>query len=163
MRGDYSMHTQGITAFDPSALCQVAIVVKSIEDTVKFYSEIFGIGPFEIRMVDFSDATYYGQKAGYRGKRAFAKLGQITLELIEIVDGKTVHEDFLKEKGEGLQHIGFAVKDLGKCVEEAEKLGLKVVQGMKREDGGGFVYLDTDRIGGTMFELIQGQGPKPSL
>ena len=151
------MANKGMTSFDPSALCQVAIVVRSIDKTVKFYTEVFGIGPFEIREVDFSNATYYGQKAGYRGKRAFAKLGPVTLELIELIEGKTVHEDFLEKKGEGLHHIGFAVKDLKRCEEEAEKLGLKVIQGMKREDGSGFAYLDSDRIGGAMFELIQWQ------
>ncbi len=149
------MPNPGIPSFDPSNLCQIAIVVKSIDKTVEFYTEIFGIGPFEIREVDFPDATYYGQKAGYRGKRAFAKLGPVTLELIELIEGKTVHEDFLREKGEGLHHIGFLVKDLKKCEGEAEKLGLKVVQGIKREDGSGFAYLDSDRIGGAMFELIQ--------
>lgn len=161
MKGDSSMPNKGMTSFDPFALCQVAIVVKSIDETVKFYTEVFGIGPFEIREVDFPNATYYGQKAGYRGKRAFAKLGPVTLELIELIEGKTVHEDFLKEKGEGLHHIGFAVKDLKRCEEEAEKLGLKVIQGMKREDGSGFAYLDSDRIGGAMFELIQWQAQKP--
>jgi len=155
------MANKGMTSFDPSALCQVAIVVKSVDETVKFYTEVFGIGPFEIREVDFPSATYYGQKAGYRGKRAFAKLGPVTLELIELIEGKTVHEDFLKEKGEGLHHIAFAVKDLKKCEEEAEKLGLKVIQGMKREDGTGFAYLDSDRIGGAMFELIQWQARMP--
>ena len=154
------MPNKGMTSFDPSALCQVAIVVKSVDETVKFYTGVFGIGPFEIREVDFPNATYYGQKAGYRGKRAFAKLGPVTLELIELIEGKTVHEDFLKEKGEGLHHIAFAVKDLKRCEEEAEKLGLKVIQGMKREDGSGFAYLDSDRIGGTMFELIQWQAQK---
>ncbi len=155
------MAAKGMTSFDPSTLCQVAIVVKSIDETVKFYTEVFGIGPFEIREVHFPHATYYGQKGGYRGKRAYAKLGSVTLELIELIDGKTVHEAFLKEKGEGLHHLGFEVKDLKKCEEEAEKLGLKVVQGMKREDGSGFIYLDSDRVGGTMFELIQVQSPKP--
>jgi methylmalonyl-CoA/ethylmalonyl-CoA epimerase len=155
------MPSPGIPSFDPSNLCQIAIVVKSIDETVKFYTEIFGIGPFEIREVDFPDATYYGRKAGYRGKRAFAKLGPVTLELIELIEGKTVHEDFLKEKGEGLHHIGFFVTDLKKCETEAEKRGLKVVQGIKREDGSGFAYLDSDRIGGAMFELIQRPVQKP--
>jgi catechol 2,3-dioxygenase-like lactoylglutathione lyase family enzyme len=155
------MANKGMTSFDPSGLCQVAIVVRNIDKTVKFYTEVFGIGPFEIREVDFPNATYYGRKAGYRGKRAFAKLGPVTLELIEIIEGKTVHEDFLKEKGEGLHHIAFAVKDLKRCEEEAQKLGLKVIQGMKREDGSGFAYLDSDRIGGAMFELIQWQAQEP--
>jgi methylmalonyl-CoA/ethylmalonyl-CoA epimerase len=154
------MAAKGIVSFDPSTFCQVAIVVKSIDETVKFYTEVFGIGPFEIREVNFPNATYYGQKGGYRGKRAYAKLGPVTLELVELIDGKTVHESFLKEKGEGLHHIGFTVKDLQKCEEEAEKLGLKVVQGMRREDGSGFIYLDSDRIGGAMFELMQVQPPK---
>jgi len=144
-----------IGSFDPSTLCQVAIVVKNINETVRFYGEVFGIGPFEIRDVEYPNATYYGQKAGYRGKRAFAQLGPVTLELIELIDGKTVHEDFLKEKGEGLHHIGFLVKDLKKCEEEAGKVGLKIIQGFKREDGSGFAYLNSDRIGGTIFELIQ--------
>ncbi len=155
------MPSKGIRSFDPANLCQIAIVVKSIDETVKFYTEVFGMGPFEIRDVDYPTATYYGRKAGYRGKRAFAQLGPVTLELIELIDGKTVHEDFLKEKGEGLHHIGFTVKDLKKCEEEAEKLGLKVVQGFKREDGSGFAYVDSDRVGGAMFELIQRPAPKP--
>lgn len=154
------MPSKGIRSFDPANLCQVAIVVKSIDETVKFYTEIFGIGPFEIREANFPTATYYGQKAGYRGKRAFAQLGPVTLELIELIDGKTVHEDFLRDKGEGLHHIGFTVKDLTQCEEEAQKLGLKVVQGFRREDGSGFAYVDSDRIGGAMFELIQRPVPK---
>ncbi len=155
------MPTPGMTSFDPSALCQVGIVVRNIDETVKFYTEVFGIGPFEIVRVDFSDATYYGQRAGYRGKRAFAKLGAVTLELIELIDGKTIHEDFLNEKGEGLHHIAFEVKDLKKAEEEAERFGLKITQGRKREDGSGFVYLDSDRIGGAIFELIQRPVEKP--
>jgi len=154
------MPRQGIPSFDPSSFCQVAVVVKSIDETIKFYTEVFGIGPFEIREVNFPNATYHGLKAGYRGKRAFAKLGPVTLELIELIDGKTVHEAFLKEKGEGVHHVAFTVKDLRKCEEEAEKLGLNVVQGMKREDGSGFIYLDSDRIGGVMFELMQPPSPK---
>lgn len=155
------MSGKGICSFDPANLCQIAIVVKSIDETVKFYGEVFGIGPWEIFEANFPGATYYGEPAGYRGKRAFAKLGPVTLELIEPIEGKTVQEDFLKEKGEGLHHIGFAVKDLKKCEEEAEKVGLKVVQGFKREDGSGFAYVDSDRIGGAMFELIQRPAQKP--
>ncbi|MBM4332761.1 MAG: VOC family protein [Deltaproteobacteria bacterium] len=149
------MPAKGISSFESSNLCQVAIVVKSIDKTVKFYSEVFGVGPWDIFEVNYPGATYYGEKAGYRGKRAFAKLGPISLELIEAIEGKTVQEDFLKEKGEGLHHIGFEVKDLKKSVEEAEKQGLKVIQSFTRGDSSGFAYLDSDKIGGVIFEFIQ--------
>lgn len=141
--------------FEPSGFCQIGVVVKSIEETVKYYEKVFGFGPFEFMEVDFPTATYYGEVAGYRGKRAFFHLGPIEIELIELIDGKTIQEDFLKEKGEGLHHIGFAVDNLAESKKNAEKAGLKVTQDFSRPDGSGFAYLDTDRTGGIIFELIQ--------
>jgi methylmalonyl-CoA/ethylmalonyl-CoA epimerase len=145
---------------NPSAFCQIGIVVENIDETVKYYTEMFGFGPYEIKHVDYSDATYYGQPAGYRGKRAFFRLGNIEIELVELVDGKTIHEDFLKEHGEGLHHIGFQVESLGESVSNAEQAGFQVTQGFSRPDGSGFAYLDSDKTGGVIFELIQ---PPPEV
>ena len=83
----------------PESFCQIGIVVKSIDETIRYYKKAFGFGPFEIRYVDYPTATYYGKLAGYRGKRAFFNLGPIQIELIELIDGKTIHESFLKEGG----------------------------------------------------------------
>jgi len=140
---------------NPSAFCQIGIVVENIDETVKYYTEMFGFGPYEIKHVNYSDATYYGQPAGYRGKRAFFRLGNIEIELVELFDGKTIHEDFLKEHGEGLHHIGFQVESLGESVSNAEQAGFQVTQGFSRPDGSGFAYLDSDKTGGVIFELIQ--------
>jgi len=141
--------------FPPTGFCQVGIVVQSIDETIKYYEKVFGFGPFEIREVDYPNATYYGELAGYRGKRAFFNLGPIQIELIELRDGKTIHEAFLREKGEGLHHIAFEVKNLEEGKKKAEEAGLKVIQSFSRPDGSGFAYLDSDRIGGVLFELIQ--------
>jgi catechol 2,3-dioxygenase-like lactoylglutathione lyase family enzyme len=143
--------------FSPSSLCQIGVVVRSIDETIRYYQESFGFGPFEIREVDYPTATYYGETAGYRGKRAFFHLGPIQVELIELKDGKTIHESFLQEKGEGLHHIGFLVPDLEEGKKRAEGSGLKVIQGFTRPDGTGFAYLDSDKAGGVIFELIQRQ------
>lgn len=141
----------------PSSLCQIGIVVKNIDETVDYYTRAFGFGPYEIKYVDYTDATYYGEKAGYRGKRAFFHLGNIEIELIELVDGRTIHEDFLKQHGEGLHHIGFEVQDLTGAKDNAAKAGFKVTQGFQRPDGSGFAYLDSDKTGGVIMELIQPQ------
>ena len=141
--------------FPPTSFCQVGIVVRSIDETIKYYEKVFGFGPFEIREVDYPDATYYGERAGYRGKRAFFQLGPIQIELIELRDGKTIHESFLREKGEGLHHVAFEVPNLEEGKRKAEEAGLKVIQSFTRPDGSGFAYLDSDRIGGVPFELIQ--------
>ena len=142
---------------DGQKLCQIGIVVKNIDETVAYYEKAFGFGPYEIKYVDYSDATYYGEKAGYRGKRAFFHLGPIEIELIELVDGKTIHEDWQKEHGEGLHHIGFEVDSLSLSREAAEKAGFQITQGFTRPDGSGFAYLDTDKTGGVVFELIKSQ------
>jgi methylmalonyl-CoA/ethylmalonyl-CoA epimerase len=141
--------------FEASEFCQIGIVVKSVDETVKYYKETFGLGPFEIRDVEYPDATYYGEKAGYSGRRGFFYLGPIQIELIELREGKTVHEEFLREKGEGLNHIAFAVKDLKESTRRAEDRGFKVIQGYEWPKGGGFAYLDTDKIGGLLIELIE--------
>lgn len=148
--------------FPPGSLCQIGIVVKSIDETTKYYQEIFGFGPFEIRHVDYPTATYYGETAGYRGKRAFFNLGPIQIELIELKDGKTIHEPFLREKGEGLHHIGFLVKNLEEGKRKAQKAGLTITQGFTRPGGTGFAYLDSDKVGGVIFELIQRAEQKSS-
>jgi methylmalonyl-CoA/ethylmalonyl-CoA epimerase len=141
--------------YEPSDYFQIGVVVKSIEETVKHLQEIIGIsGPIEYRDVNYTNATYYGETAGYRGKRAFFNVGPVAFELIELVDGKTIHEDFLKEKGEGLHHLGFEVKNLKESIKDAEKRGLKVTQSFFREDGSGFAYVDSDKVGGIIFELI---------
>jgi catechol 2,3-dioxygenase-like lactoylglutathione lyase family enzyme len=142
---------------DPTNFCQIGIVVKNIDETINFYTKAFGIGPYKVKYVDYSDATYYGETAGYSGKRAFFNLGTIQIELIELVEGKTIHEDFLKKHGEGLHHIGFKVKNLHKSKENAEKAGFKITQGFMRPDGSGFAYLDSEKIGGVIFELIKYQ------
>ena len=141
--------------FQPSKLCQIGIVVKNIDETLKYYEEMFGFGPFEIRHVNYPDATYYGKKAGYTGKRAFFYLGSVQIELIELGTGKTIHETFLREKGEGLNHIGFAVDNLRVAKDKAERMGFKIIQDFVRPDGSGFAYLDSEKIGGVLFELIQ--------
>ena len=150
-------HERKDEIFEPSRFCQVGVVVNNIDETIKYYEDKFGFGPFEIRYVEYPNATYYGETAGYRGKRAFFYLGPIQVELIELVDGKTIHEAFLKEKGEGVHHIAFEVDNLEKSKENAEKAGLKITQSFSRPDGSGFAYLGSEGIGGVSFELIQRQ------
>lgn len=150
-----SERQKGGNIFSPERFYHIGIVVKDIDETVKYYKESFGFGPFEIRYVDYPTATYYGQVSGYRGKRAFFFMGPIQIELIELVDGKTVHEDFLREKGEGLHHLGFWVDNIEESKRQAEAMGYRIIQSYTRQDNTGFAYLDSDKMGGVLFEIVQ--------
>lgn len=145
--------------FDPARLYHVGVCVRNIAETAAFYTNVFGIGPFTYRDVAYENATYYGKVAGYRGKRAFAQMGPMMLELIELIDGPTIHEGFLERHGEGLHHLGFEVDDLKASMEEAVRRGLTITQSFTRSDGTGFAYVDSDRVGGTIFEIVEKMKP----
>lgn len=147
--------------FDPARLYHIGLCVADIDAAVAFHEEVLGIGPFERREVTFDNATYYGKTAGYRGSRAFAQLGAMTLELIGLVDGPTIQADYMDKKGEGLHHLGFEVDDLKACMAEGERRGLIVTQSFMRADGSGFAYFDSDRVGGLTIEVVQKMKPKP--
>ena len=103
----------------------ICVVVKDdVEKAADFYTKAPGIGPFRFEEyslppVDFPDVVVRGKSSSHKMKVAFAKMGPIQLELMEI-EGESIHSDFLKEKGEGVHHMGFWVADLGQELVKAE-------------------------------------------
>lgn len=135
-------------------LAQVGVVVKDIDQAMHYYSTTFGIGPFRVIDFDFPDATLHGKPVSLKLRIALARMGPVQFELIEVPEGDNIYREFLDAKGEGLHHLGFRVADLDDEVAKLAPLGIGVLQGGKA-DGGGFAYLDTEGIGGVIFELIQ--------
>jgi len=84
---------------EPSRFCQTGVVVKSIEETVKYYEKVFGFGPFKFVQVDYPTATYYGEVAGYRGKRAFFTWDLSKLNSSNSLTEKPFRKTSLKKRG----------------------------------------------------------------
>ncbi len=136
-----------------SKLTQIGIVVKDMDETIKKLSS-FGIGPFERRFVPEGAKEYYnGKPMDGTFKIAAVNLGGVELEFIQPVEGDSPHMNFLKEKGEGIQHIAFAVDDLKNNVEDLKKKGASV----QMESDLGMLkvaYMDME-TSGLVFELMQ--------
>ena len=139
-----------------SQIDQVGVVVRDIDKAVEYYST-FGIGPFEPLNVSRFDRTVYGKPAdeNYKNIVRVTQIGPVQLELVQPVSGESVQRDFLENRGEGVNHLGFFVDDLDKEVSKLVGKGFKVVNSVKYVGGGGIAYIDSDKIGGLMFELIQ--------
>ncbi|MBI5668616.1 MAG: VOC family protein [Chloroflexi bacterium] len=106
------MSEQGIGS---SVVSQVGIVVRDIEAAIDRYCAILGMERPEIIITDEPDkarTTYNGQPTQARAKLAFFHLGQVDIELIEPIGGPSTWQAFLDEKGEGVHHIAFWVKDI---------------------------------------------------
>jgi methylmalonyl-CoA/ethylmalonyl-CoA epimerase len=132
---------------------QIGIVVKDVEQVIEYYTSAFGWGPFQIREVDLKGFTYRNRLSDCRLKVAYLQSGSIQVELIQVLEGDTPHTDFLRQKGEGLQHICFRVDDFAATAAELAKEGIEPVWHLPGMPV--FAYVNSDNIGGVMFELVK--------
>jgi len=135
-------------------IVQVGVVVKDLDKTIEFLTSL-GMGPFRISTVTHPSATVHGSKVFYQVRLAKSQQGPVELELIEYQQGKTIHKEFLDERGEGLHHIKFTVKDINATVDRFARKGIEPLQQDRAVGGGGMAYLDTARIGGVIIEVSQ--------
>jgi methylmalonyl-CoA/ethylmalonyl-CoA epimerase len=135
---------------------QVCIVVKDIDRAIEYYTSTFGMGPFSAVDVDMEGVLLRGKPISTKIKVAFADSGPLQIELIQPVEGKNIYTEFLDSKGEGLHHLGFQVDDLDAMLTELAKEGIEPIWHQRLPQFGiAFAYLNTDRIGGVIFELIE--------
>ena len=132
----------------------IGVVVEDMDRTINLLSSTFGIGPWDINERRYPEEQVVVGKGPYAYRVAFADLGVIEMELIEVVEGSPIHSDFLKNKGEGLHHIGFRMPDLDGVVTALQQHGVGVVQSAFRE-GSRHAYMDPSELGGITFEFVE--------
>ena len=142
-------------------IAQVAILVKDLEEAVKNYWELFGIGDWHFYTYGaplVKSMTYYGEETEYKMRVALSYLGPMRIELIEPVEGDTVYADFIKEHGYGVHHFGVLIEEMNIAIAEAEEAGLKMIMdgaGFGLDGDGHYAYLDTEDKIGVMIEMIE--------
>jgi methylmalonyl-CoA/ethylmalonyl-CoA epimerase len=141
-------------------ILQIGVVVKNLEEAMEYYSRHFGLGPWRTRVAEHLPyAVVRGEKTPYTCKLAFAEIPPLQLELIEVTKGPSIQLDHLGSKGEGIHHLQYRVDNLEEAISNYEAHSFKVLQEMRRKEGG-FAYMGTDRVGGIIFEIV---GASPSL
>lgn len=139
-------------------LGQVGIVVRDIDETISYYKEAFGIGPWAVFTGEPVECVERGKRITFKGKMAMAQTGRVELELIQILEGRSFHSDFLEERGEGIHHIGFFVNNFEERMAAVRDAGIEVLhQGLLKQMGLTikYAYLETTTIGGVIIELIE--------
>jgi len=123
------------------SLHQIGIVVKDVEKTAQNYWNIITIQAPSMR-----DRTYHGKPAYFESKIGLCQVGPLELELLEVLEGRTVYGDFMAEHGEGAHHLQYmtdSVADIDKHVEILSQKGFPMVMGGQFGNNGAFVYYDT--------------------
>ncbi len=135
---------------------QIGLVVRDMDKAIQRFTAL-GVGPFKPRILS-PDA-----KETFRGKPFFpsqrvkievAQVGNLELELIQPIDGASPHQEFLDEKGEGIQHLGIFVKDVKQEAKTLTEKGAEVLLTSERIGGGRVAYLDLNAAG-LIIEIVQ--------
>jgi methylmalonyl-CoA/ethylmalonyl-CoA epimerase len=140
-------------------LIHIGVVVRDMNKTIERLTAL-GIGPFKPRILPPDARETYCGKPFVPSKRVTiqtTQIGGMELELIQPIDGESPHQEFLQEKGEGIQHLGFMVDNLKKDVERLTGQGSEILLTSQFKGGGGVAYLDLDAAG-LIVELVQPGG-----
>ena len=143
---------------DKNVIIQVGIAVKNIEKIEKELADIFGMEVPEIMDIHENKEEYVnyykGKETGSYTKTCYFPMGQVDLELIQPVGEDIEQKEFLNERGTGVHHIAFNVKNIKQKAKYLESKGLKVVQETKFP-GGLAVLLNFPEIRANL-ELLEG-------
>jgi hypothetical protein len=104
--------------------------------------------------VEKTQAEYKSQPLMGRAKLAFFQMGQLTVELIEPIDGPSTWKDHLDAHGDSLHHIAFDIKDMKEKTAYLNSQGVSLIQRGEYE-GGRYAYFDGISQLGTIVELLE--------
>jgi methylmalonyl-CoA epimerase len=130
-------------------LHHIAVVVQDIDQAVQYY-ESLGIATVG-REVIFPES-----KPKIRAK--FVEVGSTPIEFIQPIEGESSrYKEFLDSKGEGVQHIAFAVGNLDKETAELVGKGVSIIIKGKAPAAFGSIsaHFDTSQVGDFAIQLIQ--------
>lgn len=136
------MNTDIPEALNLPPVNQVGFVVKDLDKALKLYEPLFG----SFAVMDAADMEW-----DYRGKPeisslkiAFAKSGDMEIELIEWISGETPHKEFLDAGKEGMHHLRFIVDNVEEKVKEAQAHGYREIWYKRFGEGLAASYLERD-------------------
>lgn len=136
----------------------LGVIVRDMDKAVEYYSSIFEIGPFTV--YEFAPEKHWLREEPCPMKLLIghAMWSNIELELLQPLEGKSLHKEFLETHGEGFQHLAFHIPDYDEMFDKFIKAGFKpltraeayhpVYNGYSRA-----CYFDTRSVGGIIFEI----------
>jgi methylmalonyl-CoA/ethylmalonyl-CoA epimerase len=127
----------------------VAIVVRSIDEALPRYREVFGLAP-ELEPVVF---------APQRVRLAFLPTGPdpaARVELVEPIDEESGVARFLAARGEGVHHVCFLTDDLPASLEALAAAEAELIDRDPRQGAHGTVaFVHPRTLNGVLWELLQ--------
>lgn len=140
----------------------VAVIVKDMDKAIEYY-QATGIGTlqpeFMLDSTKFTEYKVYGKTSTAIDKLRMRMLniGSFILEFVQPLEGDPIHNEFVRDYGEGLHHVAYFVDDLEAETARLAEKGIPVITRVYSGPGGaGFAYFDLRQNGGNiLIELMQ--------
>ena len=122
----------------------IGIAVKSLENSLPYYTEILGLKLIHIEEVESEKVRV-----------AFIDSGNVKLELLEPIEETSNIHKKKKKKGEGIHHVAFGVKNIQERLDELKEKGVRLIQETPKIGAGGaeVAFIHPKSSGGVLYEL----------
>ena len=139
-------------------LFHIGWVVRDCAAAQRELTARLGAGPFVSAGQEsrFDQALVHGKPTPFSLRIAFGALGGVLLELLEPLDDRSPHAEFLDANGEGMHHLAFVVTDFDEQLAAARKDNPErtlLIDGTGPGNPFRWVYLDGAYARGTVTEL----------
>src|SRR4030042_3186930 len=154
--------TEGLTSgnLHDMKLNQYAFALRN-ENTsdVSAYWHKIGFPEFEINHPELGNKHYYDSEVDHDLIQGWQRHGDIAYEWCMPVSTPIVYDDHIKQHGEGIHHLAFAVNDMDKVLEDYKSKGYVVSMGgtwgeAGKPGSGRDEYIDLADAGGVTVELL---------
>ena len=135
-------------------LSHIGVVTNNLDKTMKELEDLYGLEPFMVMEPGYVNTYMRGKPAEFKLKSAFYRSGQVVLEVISVQEGETIYGEWLRDKGEGLHHLGYDIDNIEEWINYYKEWGIGVLQRGERP-GVKWAYLDTAAYTGMIMELIE--------
>ena len=115
----------------PHNVLKIAFVVDDVEKYLAMFADLFGIETPTSSVTGSHEETqslYRGEPTKGRTRVGYIPLKNIVLEFIEPVEGPSVFQDCLTQKGNGIHHLAFIVNGMEHVIGSLEDVGLPLLQ-----------------------------------
>ena len=125
---------------------EIVLAVKDQKKTVAFFEELFGL-EFDRNWTVPVDSM----------KVECAMIGDTQFHIVASTSPDTLIDKFIQQRGEGIHHIAFRVRNLDVIISKLMDLGVKLVPEIPREgrEGGRYIFIHPKYVNGLLIELIE--------
>jgi len=130
----------------PKQIEHIGIAVKSLEQSVEFYTTLLGL-----------ELLGYETVKSEKVRVAFLKIGETRIELLEATSPESPIAQFIERRGEGIHHIALQVDQLPERLQFLKEQGIKLVHEVPKEGAHGnlVAFLHPKSTKGVLLELCQ--------